>query len=174
MGNTDSVRTVRFTLSYDGTLPSRGNASDKQQIREALDPQLRELWTHEPLSNYQEEYLRVAEVNKISVLLYRGDHVFAPLICKPLRLLAELDILMLRPELPGGIVTSGGDIDNRLKTLCDALRVPGVAQEIASSTRLSSTKEPHFTLLEDDALITRVSVERIGSWQRRIRVRCGC
>jgi hypothetical protein len=157
-GNTDSVRTVRFTLSYDGTLPSRGTASDKQQIREALDPQLRELWTHEPLVNYP-EFLQVAETNKISVLLPRGDHVFAPLICKPLRLLAELDILMLRPELPGGIVTSGGDIDNRLKTLFDALRVPGVAQEIASSTRPSSTKEPNFTLLEDDALITRVNVE---------------
>ena len=30
-----------------------------------------------------------------------------PLVCKPLHLLAEIDILMLRPELPGGIVTSG-------------------------------------------------------------------
>ena len=66
---------------------------------------------------------------------------------------------MLRPELPGGIVTSGGDIDNRLKTLFDALRVPGVPQEIALSTRQSSTREPNFTLLEDDALITRVNIE---------------
>jgi hypothetical protein len=40
---TDSVSTVRFTLNYDGPLPSRGNASHKKQIREALDPQLREL-----------------------------------------------------------------------------------------------------------------------------------
>jgi hypothetical protein len=68
---TDSVSTVRFTLNYDGPLPSRGNASHKKQIREALDPQLRELWTHEPLTNYP-EYLRVPEANKISVLLTRG------------------------------------------------------------------------------------------------------
>jgi len=66
---------------------------------------------------------------------------------------------MLRPELPGGIVRSGGDIDNRLKTLFDALRLPGMPQEIASSTRPSSTTEPNFTLLEDDAPITRVNVE---------------
>jgi hypothetical protein len=31
----------------------------------------------------------------------------APLVCKPQHLLAEIDILMLQPELPGGIVTSG-------------------------------------------------------------------
>lgn len=157
-GGTDSVRTVRFTLNYDGPLVSRGNASDKQRIRETLDPQLRELWTHEPLSN-SPEFLQVAEANKMSVLLQRGDHVFAPLVCKPLHLLADIDILMLRPELPGGIVTSGGDIDNRLKTLFDALRVPGVPQEIASNTRPSSANEPHFTLLEDDALIARINVE---------------
>ena len=52
-----------------------------------------------------------------------------------------------------------GDIDNRLKTLFDALRVPGVPQEIASNTRPSSANEPHFTLLEDDALIARINVE---------------
>jgi hypothetical protein len=38
-------------------------------------------------------------------------------------------------------------------------RVPGVPQEIASNTRPSSANEPHFTLLEDDALIARINVE---------------
>jgi hypothetical protein len=37
--------------------------------------------------------------------------------------------------------------------------VPGVPQEIASNTRPSSANEPHFTLLEDDALITRINGE---------------
>ena len=82
-----------------------------------------------------------------------------PLVCKPLHLLAEIDILMLRPELPGRHRNEWGDIDNRLKTLFDALRVPGVPQEIASNTRPSSANEPHFTLLEDDALIARINVE---------------
>ena len=49
---TDSVSTVRFTLNYDGPLPSRGNASHKKQIREALDPQLRELWTYPDLPRF--------------------------------------------------------------------------------------------------------------------------
>jgi hypothetical protein len=37
--------------------------------------------------------------------------------------------------------------------------VPGVPQEIASNTRPSSANEPHFILLEDDALIPRINVE---------------
>src|SRR5215218_4838654 len=97
-----------------------------------------------------------------------------PLVCKPLHLLAEIGILMLRSELPGGHRNEWGDIDSRLKTLFDALRVPGVPQEIASNTRPSSANEPHFILLEDDALITRIKTSKpIGSWPRRIPVKCG-
>ena len=152
-------RTVRFTLNYDGPLVSRGNAS-----RQATDTAKRSTRSfansgHMSRCPAHLAFLQAAEPNEISVLLQRGGHVFAPLVCKPLHPLAEIDILMLRPELPGGIVTSGGDIDNRLKTLFDALRVPGVPQEIASDTSPSSANEPHFTLLEDDALIARINVE---------------
>jgi hypothetical protein len=93
-----------------------------------------------------------------------------PLVCKPLHLLAEIGILMLRSELPGGHRNEWGDFDNRLKTLFDALRVPGVPQEIASNTRPSSANEPHFTLLEDERL-SRVSTSKpIGLLARRIRI----
>lgn len=88
-----------------------------------------------------------------------GDHVYAPLVRTQLHLLAELDILLLRPELPGGVVTSGGDIDNRLKTLFDALGVPSQTQDIAPNARVSSGESPTFTLLEDDALIARVNID---------------
>jgi hypothetical protein len=39
-------------------------------------------------------------------------------------LIAELEITLLRPGLPAGIVVRGGDIDNRLKTPLDALKMP--------------------------------------------------
>jgi hypothetical protein len=51
-------------------------------------------------------------------------------VCSQLRLVARLSIVMLRPEPPGSIITAGGDIDNRLKTLFDALRMPKVISEI--------------------------------------------
>ena len=77
--------------------------------------QLRELWTHDPLSIHAEYLAPQDSPGGLSVLMRVQDHVYAPLVCNRLFLLAELDILLLRPELPGGIVTSGGDIDNRLK-----------------------------------------------------------
>ncbi|HEY5154193.1 MAG TPA: hypothetical protein VIJ47_05630 [Acidimicrobiales bacterium] len=150
---------MRFTLTYDGPLPSRGNVPSRVPIREALHPQLRELWNHEPLANTRDENLsEEPQQGRISILMPIGAHVFAPLVCTNLRLLAELDILMLRPEVPGRIINHG-DIDNRLKTLFDALRAPSNEQEIGTTARASSSASPTFTLLEDDRLITRVNVE---------------
>ena len=66
-------------------------------------------------------------------------------------MIAELDITMLRPEPPGKVIQSG-DIDNRIKTLLDGLRMPKVEQELPNG------EIPFFCLLKDDNLITRISV----------------
>ena len=68
-----------------------------------------------------------------------------------------LKILFLRKE-PAGRVYQGGDLDNRLKTLFDALSVPQIDQ-IPQNERSTSTSDPIYCLVEDDALITAVSVE---------------
>jgi hypothetical protein len=62
---------------------------------------------------------------------------------------------MLRPEAPGQTVISGGDIDNRLKTLFDALRMPlpGEIHELPGEGR-----EPFFCLLQDDSLVNNISI----------------
>lgn len=150
---------MRFRLIYDGLLPSRGNAASRLPIREALHPQLQELWSHDPLEHYRDKYLSDEPgAGQISVIKRVNGHVYAPLVCTSLHLLAELDILMLRPEPPGRVIAHG-DIDNRLKVLFDALRAPNSEQEIGTGARMSTLAEPTFTLLEDDRLITRVNVE---------------
>lgn len=149
---------MRFILTYQGPLPSRGNVDSRVPIREALHLQLEELWEHQPLSDHPGFLTVQPEGGATSVLRQVGSHVFAPLVCTNLHLMAELDILMLRPETPGRII-SNGDIDNRLKTLFDALRAPNNKQEIGTQARPSSSTSPTFTLLEDDRLISRVSVE---------------
>jgi hypothetical protein len=68
------------------------------------------------------------------------------------------DVLILRPEQPGAI-SRGADIDNRLKTLFDALRYPDKSQEIPADWRPVVGEDPLFCLLEDDRLVTRVNVE---------------
>jgi hypothetical protein len=54
---------------------------------------------------------------------------------------------------PGRLITSG-DIDNRLKTLFDSLRILG---EVPAGP--TEDKKPFYVLLEDDKPITHISVE---------------
>jgi len=82
---------------------------------------------------------------------------FVPLVTAQLDLICSLDILFLRPDKPGEVVW-GGDIDNRLKTLLDALRIPEAGEDYAKR-KPAEDERPFFVLLEDDRLITRVSVE---------------
>jgi hypothetical protein len=67
----------------------------------------------------------------------------------------ELQIDWHRHDPPGTILSPNGDIDNRLKTLFDALRMPQNDTEIPSDT---SHDGVFFCLLEDDSLITKLSV----------------
>ena len=69
-----------------------------------------------------------------------------------------LDILFLRRDGPGSLVKSGGDIDNRLKVLFDALRMPQTCDEVCGDSP-ALDEDPFFSLLEDDKLITKVQVE---------------
>ena len=82
---------------------------------------------------------------------------FVPLVTQELSLLCGLDILFLRPDRPG-VVLRSGDIDNRLKTLFDALRIPEANESYHARDR-GPDEQPFFCLLEDDKLITKVSVE---------------
>jgi hypothetical protein len=59
----------------------------------------------------------------ISVIEEVGQNHFAPLVTDKLHLICDLKVTMLRPGEPGGVI-SVGDIDNRLKTLFDALSIP--------------------------------------------------
>jgi len=82
---------------------------------------------------------------------------FVPLVCKKLDLVAELNITMLRTDAPGNIISQGGDIDNRIKTLLDALSVPDTNQ-VKKFKEDCTILNPVNCLLEDDSLITKLSI----------------
>ena len=74
--------------------------------------------------------------------------------------ICKLDILMLRDGPPGRVLT---DIDNRLKTIFDALKKPKGPSELGANTSEGQRvpgpdEDPFFVLVEDDSLITHVSV----------------
>jgi len=147
---------MEFTLVYRGPLKANGKPADKQKIRREFHSQIRELWKQPPLKGW---YLGDNPPSKgPSIIQNLGGFRLAPLVTKKLDLIAELQITLLRPELPGGLVTQGGDIDNRLKTLLDALRMPRNMGEIPLGQTPTEDEDPFFCLLEDDSLITKIGV----------------
>jgi hypothetical protein len=68
----------------------------------------------------------------------------------------SLDVLFLRPEIAGKLF-EGGDIDNRLKTLFDALRLPKNGEGMGPVSK-DTDEGPIYCLLEDDSLITEVRI----------------
>jgi hypothetical protein len=84
-----------------------------------------------------------------------GYH-FVPLVREKEHLSCALRILFLRRDPPGAIYQAG-DIDNRIKTLLDALRRPQRREEVPQPPQAG--EDPFFVLLEDDKLITHLEVE---------------
>jgi hypothetical protein len=162
---------MEFTLVYAGLLKANGSVRDKQALRRAFHAQLRELFSQPPFSNRPETdmvYDRGPSEESAGSFELSGFS-FSPLISARMKAVAELDIVMLRPEPPGGIVTQAGDIDNRLKTLLDSLRVPKSDSEIPKGDSPSEREKPFLCLLEDDNLITKLSV----STDRLLQPACG-
>ncbi len=151
---------MRFTLHYRGLLKSNGNPAHKHQIRKIFHSQLSQLWSQPPLSDHS-EYLKPRNKDgDYSLQRTLGDFVFAPLVCEEMNVIAELDLVILRPEAPGNLLTQGGDIDNRMKTLFDALTMPRHTNAIPSGTKQEDIEKPFFyCLLEDDNLVIALSVK---------------
>ena len=86
-----------------------------------------------------------------------GKFVFQPIICRGRNVSCELDIKIFS-RIPFGSVYHGGDLDNRIKTLFDALCVPKLEQLPANDS--PATDESLFSvLLQDDFLITDFCVK---------------
>lgn len=169
---------MEFRLVYKGTLAaetSRPRPDNKRKIRSALHPQLLELWKSHPRLKSEFEGQRYkeppgypsteelvsfsehrAERNKVVSV---GNHIhrFVPLVTEENYSGCSLDILFLRRDTPGGIVKHGGDIDNRLKVLLDALRMPRETQELEDCQQ-SPDENPCFCLLADDKYIDQIAV----------------
>lgn len=150
---------MQFVLYYRGQLKGNGSIRHKQELRRAFHRQLKELWKQKPLGDYSPWLIGMdTSVYGPRFLRPLGPFTFVPLVNERVDLVAELDITMLRPEPPGRIITQGGDIDNRLKTLFDALRMPRVDNELVIGDTPGADEERFYCLLEDDALVTKVSV----------------
>jgi hypothetical protein len=186
---------MKFTLTFDGELPASGNSpkpKDKWEIRRQFQPQLAELWEVSPVLRrvshaqvpidgggywtIEQHHSVPAKIAKQDGMRYLcepipvGGHHFVPLIRDSLALLCGLEILFLRKEEPGALVKQGGDLDNRIKTLFDALRMP------KADEMLLWNDDPDPFHCEDDTLISDYSIRsgrlltRPGSNEKEVRL----
>ena len=141
----------------------------KHEIRKEFHKQLRRLFELHPAfemyrfkevanPTYQhQDYLNRTRYDAIVSGFERAGFQFFPLATRELSLLCGIHILFLRPDVPGAVISSG-DIDNRLKTIFDALRMPRDKAE-AGGYQPDAGEDPFFCLLEDDSLISHAAVE---------------
>jgi Holliday junction resolvase RusA-like endonuclease len=141
---------MEFTLYYKGLIRSKATISHKQVIRAEVHKQLLELWKLPPLDKHQCWLKDDSRKNK----LRNSDRRFRFLVTKQLRMYVDLRVQFLVPPKS----RSFKDIDNKLKTLFDSLRVPG-RNEIPRGWRPKSSERPLVCLLEDDELIYKVDID---------------
>jgi hypothetical protein len=174
-----SEAAMRFRLTYAGPLfaiqrdptgtqvdPKSGH---KHTLRKVFHKQLKRLWHVTPFLNQdadgewqirtRQTFMGGGEPHSPEVLAARYalyGFNFVPLVTHDTELYCSLDVLFLRPDRPGGLWA--GDIDNRVKTLIDSLRLPMANEEYVKKAATDDEK-PFYCLLEEDQLITKLSVE---------------
>lgn len=156
----EPVNTVRFRLVLRGALPpdKRGTVDVKQRIRRELNPQLRTLWQQHPMLKgaWTRQYRGIPsiehEANEYAMFGFR----FVPLVRRDAYVACSLNVILLRRDNPR-VLTVGGDLDNRVKTLIDGLRMPQQRSELGGHVP-GPDEDPFFCLLQDDGLITEFSI----------------
>jgi hypothetical protein len=174
---------MEFRLTYEGYLPAKGDTKVKHAIRRQFHPQLRKLWKehqalahnwmiapplslNNPIARNIDSALRssglinnvpgMSEIELIARNFARCDYRFVPLVNKRFDLVCALNILFLRRGNPGSLILPGGDVDNRIKTLLDALKTPLECNQVDGPP--GPDEDPFFCLLEDDSLITDLNI----------------
>lgn len=153
----------KLTLFYQGKLHANGSKKEKHRIRKVFHKQLTEYLKQERLIKWLEKEHGKPDDKGNKLPWWNrfkydiGDFQFVPLINNKMLLIGEIDIFMLRPEYPGNIINQTGDIDNRLKTLFDALQIP--KEDQIKKEKPEHDEKPFYCLFEDDNLITGISVK---------------
>jgi hypothetical protein len=159
---------MELWLNYVGSLPNKANPAKLHEIRRAFHPQMKRLWEcHPALQAATHGSVQAAPEIDPTMPLRDGlsrryvshGYSWIPLIRGECALFCSVEILMLRMDLPGGHVRSP-DLDNRTKSLLDALTLPNRSiSQAAMGGPPSEDEKPFYVLLEDDKWVTRIAIE---------------
>jgi hypothetical protein len=170
-----SVVLMEFRLAYLGdSLKSasqhRHRAWEKHQIRRYFHEQLKNLWEIHPVLNFYKQDLHVQSGGFVDYPVEHHTTIetiakrwegYVPVVNGDFGMFCDLDVLYLRHERAGNILqrddSGRADIDNRMKTLFDALRIPQRG-EIQLKENDPPDQSPMYVLLSDDSLVTSLKV----------------
>lgn len=153
-------------------------STHKQDLRKHFHKQIKQLWatnpalkgmmvssaagpTYRPISDARAYFGGEPDIHMIEYIsrdFEEHGYKYCPLVMEEFSVLCSLDILFLRREAPGDTL-SGGDVDNRIKTLIDGLRKPSSRKELGDHIAPGEGENPLHVLLQDDSLVTGFSVE---------------
>jgi hypothetical protein len=186
----DSEAFMRLRLTYAGPLLSSNplapdkRIEHKHHLRRAFHKQIKEHWESHPfLGSYHSspgvfrdklpdgaasKFDPIYPNKKMSLAQLLGavyghsGYNFAPLVWKENGLHCSLRILCLRRDTRDA-VSPGRDIDNRMKTLIDALCAPSARQGSPMKDGVplppGPGEDPFYVLLDDDRQIEHLEVE---------------
>lgn len=184
----ESENLVEFHLLYSGPLHSNGSPKEKHEIRRVFHSQLLRLWQNNKnlrsMAIYRGRKAYGEEIRSSVLPLAipraltddeavpkgliemgknwaRNGFNFVPLVTSDIALRCSLDILFLRAE-EKNYVLQAGDLDGRIKTLFDALRMIREGNEIPANVIIESDERPLCVLLENDDLISQVKITADG------------
>src|SRR5258707_745366 len=98
---------MHFRLTYRGPLRPNGGPAEKQRLRCLFQAQFVRLWAQLPLSRARANSTMLRPGGDMCILAQVGAFTFAPLVHSKMSLVADLDILFLRPSEPGSLVDGG-------------------------------------------------------------------
>lgn len=171
-----------ITLNDAGERDRR--AAHKHHIRRALHPQLKHFWeTHSFLRMYKttprlfehmlpegayksvpiDQNTKVPLVTLLGHVYGHHDYKFVPLVREDISLVCSLRVLCLRRDHAGAVLPAR-DIDNRIKTLIDALSAPREKQGAplgldGKPLPPQDGEDPFYVLLDDDKQVNHLEVE---------------
>lgn len=172
--------TQQTNAAGDPRLFTDKRAEHKHEIRQNFHRQLKELWTRNKFLNgcsvapsthtnvlpsaaesidWGEAQYMQRPLHEVLADIYdkTGNRFrYVPLVWAENSLFCSLLILFLRRDWPAPVLTAG-DIDNRVKTLVDALSIPRAGQNFSAIP--GDGENPFFVLLDDDRQVTHLEVE---------------
>jgi hypothetical protein len=149
---------MNFTLFYSGPIRS-GNSKDIRHINDirlSISPQIRRLYECEPLKSHKVNCEPGSSDGYFKTYVNVEERSYSALVNPSIEAVCQLSVTFFEAEGTLSVASQIGDVDNKTKTLLDALRLP----QKTDIPKIPHSQETIHCLLFDDALLWGVDIKR--------------